>query len=197
MIFKVTNSKGSVEADIMSSNQLSSESFGEGGRFTISIVGTHGRTIYAKYEEDILYISYKFEAKDYYNNNLNNSICLTDYKTPSESGEFGKEYYFSLDTVENSKQIQMGKDGTIYISSLGFLVVSERMYTIDDMKIVLTDGSEKNIIDKKNYSVELSASNIDIGEKPSFGYNQFFDEYIDYSKIDTLIYNGNSYMVSD
>lgn len=197
LIFKVTNTKGPVEAEITSSNQLNGNNFGKDGRFSILIMGTHGQTIYAKYEGDILYISYKFEAKDYVYNNLNNSICLTDHKTLSESGEFGKEYYFSLDTVENSKQIQMGKDGTVYISSLGFLVVSERMYSINDMKIVLSDGTEKNIIDKKDYSVPLSASNVDVGEKLSFGYNQFFNEYIDCSKIDTLIYNGNSYKVSN
>ncbi|MDE6568953.1 MAG: M56 family metallopeptidase [Lachnospiraceae bacterium] len=197
LIFKVTNAKGAVEAEITSSNQLNGNNFGKDGRFSILIMGTHGQTIYAKYEGDILYISYEFEAKDYLYDNLNNSICLKDYKMRTESGEFGKEYYFSLDTVEHSKQIQMGKDGTIYISSLGFLVVSERKYTIDDMKIVLTDGSEKNIIDKKDYSVPLSASNVDIGEKLSFGYNQFFKEYIDCSRIDTLIYNGKSYKVSN
>ena len=194
LIFKVTNSKGPVEAEITSSNQLSGGSFGRDGRFAISIMGTHSRTISAKHEGDMLYISYKFEAKDYFYYNLNNSICLTDYKMPSENQELGKEYYFSLDTIEQSKQIQMGKDGIIYISSLGFLVVSERKYTIDDMKIVLTDGSEKNIIDKKNYSVELGSWTTE--EKSLFGFNSFFDEFIDSSKINMLIYNGNSYMVS-
>lgn len=50
LIFKVTNSKGSVEAEITPSNQLKSERFGKDGRFTISMMGTHSRTVTAKYE---------------------------------------------------------------------------------------------------------------------------------------------------
>lgn len=194
LIFKVTNSKGPVEADIMSTNQLPGAIFGEDERFAILIMGIHGRTIYAKYEGDILYISYEFEAEDYMNNNLNNSICLTDRKTCSENQAFGKDYYFSLDTVENSMQIPLGKDGTIYISSLGFLVDSERQYIIDDMKIVLSDGTEKKIINKENYA-EVSSCHSE--GKVRFSSNRFFDEYIDCSKIDELIYNGKSYKVSN
>ena len=193
LIFKVTNSKGSVEAEITPSNQLVKECFGKDGRFVISIMATHSKTVSAKYEGDILYITYKFETLDY-KNNVNNCICLTDYKMSSENPEPYKKYFFSLDTTEQSKQIQMGKDGTIYISSLGFLIVSERQYTIDDMKIVLSDGQKKNIFDKKYLGVFSSST---IGERSLFVLNSFFNELIDYSKIDTLIYNGNSYMVSN
>ena len=112
LIFKITNSKGSVEAEITPSNQLVKECFGKDGRFVISIMSSHSKTVSAKYEGDILYITYKFETQDY-NNNLNNCIRLTDYKMSSENREPKKEYFFSLDTTEQSKQIQMGKDGTI------------------------------------------------------------------------------------
>jgi hypothetical protein len=190
LVFKVTNRNGLVEAEISSSNQLVSESFGKDGRFTISIMATHSRTVYAKYEGDVLYITYRFEITDY-KKDIDDCIYLNDYKKISEK----QEYCFSLDTVEKSKRVQMGKDGTIYISSLGFLIASERKYSIDDMKIVLSDGNEKEIIDKKKYSGEFASYPID--GTYVFVFNSFFDEVIDYSKIDRVVLNGNAYMVSD
>lgn len=51
----------------------------------------------------------------------------------------------------------------MYISALGFLVEAEKPYTIKDMKLVMKDGSEKEIINDDNY-VSLSSSNKD-GDK--------------------------------
>ncbi len=192
LIFKVTNSKGSVEAEITPSNQLKSERFGKDGRFTISIMGTHSRTVTAKYEGYNLYIAYKFELHDYYPD-LNHCICLTDHKMSLENQESDQEHVFSLDTIERSKQIQMGEDGTIYLSSLGFRIVSEQKYSINSIKAVLSDGSKINIMDEKNYSGDFGSCTI--GNRTVFVFNRFFDEWIDYSNLDTLIYNGNSYNV--
>lgn len=194
LVFKVTNSKGTVEAEMTPSNQLVSERFGKNGRFTISIMETHSRTVTAKYEGNILYITYKFELNDY-KPNLNNCICLTDRKKSLENQELDQEYFFSLDTIERSKQIQMGEDGTVYISSLGVRIVSERKYSIDSIKIVLSDGNKINIIDEKKGSGDFGSCTM--GDRTLFVFNRFFDEWIDYSKIDTLIYNGNAYKVSN
>lgn len=192
LIFKVTNSKGSVEAEITPSNQLKSERFGKDGRFTISMMGTHSRTVTAKYEENNLYITYKFELHDYHPD-LNHCICLMDHKMLLENQESDQEHVFSLDTIEQSKQIQMGEDGTIYLSSLGFRIVSEQKYNINSIKAVLSDGSKINIMDEKNYLGDFGSCTI--GDRTVFVFNRFFDEWIDYSDIDTLIYNGNSYKV--
>lgn len=194
LIFKVANSKGSVEAEITPSNQLKSERFGKDGRFTISIMGTHSRTVTAKYEGNILYITYKFELHDY-NPDLNHCICLTDHKMSLENQKSDQEYVFSLETVERSKQIQMGEDGTIFLSSLGFRIVSEQKYSINNIKVVLSDGSKINIIDEKNYSADFGSCTM--GDRMVFVFNRFFDEWIDYSNIETLVYNGNTYKVSN
>ena len=183
-VFKITNRNGRVDTKVLQSNQLPSGAFGKEGRFTISIMATHSRSISTKYDGDILYITYRCEMID---NNINNCICLDDNKT-------GKKYFFSFDTVEKSKKILLGKDGTMYISSLGFLIISDRRYSIENMKIILSDGDEKEIISKEKYRGSFTASTID--GKTEYIFNSFFDKVIDYSKIDKLIYNGNSYLVS-
>lgn len=193
LIFKVTNAKGSVEAEITSSNQLVGERFGKDGRFTISIMKTHSQTVSAKYEGNDLFITYKFELHDD-NPHLNDCICLTDRNMSSENAEPDKGYFFSLDTIERSKQIQMGEEGTIYISSMGYRIVSERKYSINSMEIILSDGTKINIIDEENDIGDFGSCSV--GEKTLFVFNRFFDEWMDCSKIDTLLYNGNSYKVS-
>lgn len=194
LLFKVINSEGAVDANISSSNQLGGNTFGK--RFSIAVMGSHGRTVYAKRDGDDLYILYQFEAKDYINGDLSNSVCLTDFAQLSKNGQHGKEYYFSLDTVGKAEKIQIGKTRTMYISALGFLVEAEKPYTIKDMKLVMKDGSEIEIINDDDY-VSLSSSNEDGDKKSSYVYNQFFKKFIDCSKVDKVVCNGHTYSVAD